>query len=124
MITQKLRYILTKKYTEENQSEQKIFYKKKIVEAVEKIEDVNILIKIFDFIKVWIKSIRESTGLTQEEFGKRIGAARNTIANYETGNRNPSNTAINSICREFNITEKWLRTGEEPKYAIINDDYK
>ncbi len=44
-----------KKYTEENQSEQKIFYKKKIVEAVEKIEDVNILIKIFDFIKVWLE---------------------------------------------------------------------
>lgn len=70
-----------------------------------------------------IKAIRESAGLTQEKFGKRIGAARNTIANYETGNRNPSNTVINSICREFNITENWLRTGTEPKYAIINDDY-
>ena len=31
-----------KKYTEENQSEQKIFY-------------VNILMKIFDFIKVWLE---------------------------------------------------------------------
>lgn len=59
-----------------------------------------------------IKSIRESVGLTQEEFGKRIGSARNTIANYETGNRTPSNAVITSICREFNINEQWLRTGE------------
>lgn len=50
--------------------------------------------------------------MTQEEFGKRIGAARNTIANYETGNRTPSNAVITSICREFNVNENWLRTGE------------
>lgn len=63
-----------------------------------------------------IKLIREDVGLTQEEFGKRIGSARNTIANYETGNRTPSNAVITSICREFNINEEWLRTGEgEPR---------
>lgn len=58
-----------------------------------------------------IKSIRESFKMTQEEFGKRIGSARNTIANYENGNRNPSNSVILSICREFNVNEEWLRTG-------------
>lgn len=46
---------IRKEYTEENQSEQKNIYKNKIVEAVEKIEDVNILIKIFDFIKTWLE---------------------------------------------------------------------
>lgn len=61
-----------------------------------------------------IKLIRENAGLTQEEFGKRIGSARNTIANYETGNRSPSNAVITSICREFNINEQWLRHGIEP----------
>ena len=59
-----------------------------------------------------IKMIRESKDLTQDEFGKKIGSARNTIANYEMGNRTPSNAVINSICREFNVNEKWLRTGE------------
>lgn len=58
-----------------------------------------------------IKEIRENEKLTQEEFGKRIGSARNTIANYETGNRKPSNAVITSICREFNINEDWLRNG-------------
>ena len=58
-----------------------------------------------------IKQIREYWELTQEEFGKKIGSARNTIANYENGNRNPSNSVIISICREFNVNEDWLRTG-------------
>ncbi|MBR5584182.1 MAG: helix-turn-helix transcriptional regulator, partial [Lachnospiraceae bacterium] len=55
-----------------------------------------------------IKLIRESKDLTQDEFGKRIGSARNTIANYETGNRTPSNAVIVSICKEFNVNENWL----------------
>ncbi len=58
-----------------------------------------------------IKAIREYLQLTQEEFGNRIGSARNTIANYENGNRNPSNSVVLSICREFNVDENWLRTG-------------
>jgi HTH-type transcriptional regulator/antitoxin PezA len=58
-----------------------------------------------------IKKVRNTVGLTQTEFGKKIGSARNTIANYENGNRNPSNSVIISICREFNVNEDWLRTG-------------
>lgn len=68
-----------------------------------------------------IKELREKEGLTQEEFGKKIGSARNTIANYETGNRNPSNAVITSICREFNINEDWLRYGKGPMYNVIED---
>lgn len=70
-----------------------------------------------------IKEIRERHRLTQEEFGKRIGSARNTIANYETGNRKPSNAVITSICREFNINEDWLRDGTPPmeKYADTDE---
>jgi len=59
-----------------------------------------------------IKMIRTKNDMTQDEFGKRIGSARNTIANYENGNRVPSNAVITSICREFNVNEAWLRTGE------------
>lgn len=71
-----------------------------------------------------IKMIREYYKLTQDEFGKRIGSARNTIANYENGNRSPSNSVILSICREFNVSEKWLRDGSgemllEPKENSI-----
>lgn len=68
-----------------------------------------------------IKKVRENEKMTQEEFGKRIGSARNTIANYETGNRKPSNAVITSICREFNINEKWLRDGTGEMYILVED---
>lgn len=59
-----------------------------------------------------IKEIRKSLGFTQDEFAKRIGLARNSIANYEIGRREPTNAIILSICKEFNVNEIWLRTGE------------
>lgn len=66
-----------------------------------------------------IKKVRETLDLTQEEFGRRIGSARNTIANYENGNRNPSNSVILSICREFNVNEDWLRSGEGEMFCKL-----
>lgn len=69
-----------------------------------------------------IKKIRKNAGLTQSDFGKKIGSARNTIANYETGHRIPSNAVILSICREFCINEHWLRTGEGEMYDIPEDE--
>lgn len=66
-----------------------------------------------------IKMIRTKNDMTQDEFGKRIGSARNTIANYENGNRVPSNAVITSICREFNVNETWLRSGEGEMFLPI-----
>lgn len=59
-----------------------------------------------------LKILRESLGISQEEFGNRIGSARNTIANYEIGRRNPSNTVVKSICREFRANYFWLTEGK------------
>lgn len=69
-----------------------------------------------------IKIIREHYRLTQDEFGKRIGSARNTIANYESGNRSPSNSVVLSICREFNVNENWLRTGEGKMFVEMDKE--
>lgn len=59
-----------------------------------------------------IKIIRKHNKLTQTEFGEKIGVKGNTITGYETGIRSPSDAVIVSICREFNVNEVWLRTGE------------
>lgn len=59
-----------------------------------------------------IKKIRKELDLTQQEFSNRLGTARNNIAGYETGKRSPSNAVISLMCKEFNINESWLRTGE------------
>lgn len=59
-----------------------------------------------------IKKIRKSLDLTQQEFADRIGVKRNSYANYEIGRNIPIDAIILSICREFNVNETWLRTGE------------
>lgn len=59
-----------------------------------------------------IKKLRKALDLTQAEFASRIGTTQNSVANYETGHRNPSSSVINNICKEFHVSEKWLRTGE------------
>ena len=70
-----------------------------------------------------MKLIRAKNNLTQEEFGKRIGSARNTIANYECENRTPGNSVIALVCREFGVNELWLRTGDgEMKNVLEGED--
>lgn len=59
-----------------------------------------------------IKQVRVEAGLTQTEFGERIGVKGNTVTGYERGTRIPSDSVINNICKTFLINETWLRTGE------------
>ena len=59
-----------------------------------------------------IKELRKSLGLTQKDFGERIGVQANTITSYESGVRTPNNSMVLAICREYGVSETWLRTGE------------
>lgn len=59
-----------------------------------------------------IKELRKHLKLTQAEFGARIGVKGNTVTNYESGFRTPVDAVILSICREFGVSESWLRYGE------------
>ena len=66
-----------------------------------------------------IKEIRLFFGLTQVEFGRKIGVKQSAVTGYENGNRQPLDTVITSICREFGVNEEWLRTGEGPQFIEI-----
>lgn len=63
-------------------------------------------------MKERIRKLRRALDLTQQEFADKIGMKRNTVANYETGRNEPSTSVFSLICREFNVNETWLRTGE------------
>lgn len=69
-----------------------------------------------------IKELRKALSLTQQEFADRIGMKRNTIANYEIDRNEPSNSVITLICREFNVSENWLRTGEGEMFIQMTRD--
>ena len=58
-----------------------------------------------------IKQLRKHLGLNQTDFGAKIGIKQTSIANYESGTRIPLDTVVASICREFGVSEQWLREG-------------
>ena len=59
-----------------------------------------------------LKLLRRELQLNQTEFGNRLGLKQSAVANYENGTRQPLDTVITSICREFGVSEEWLRSGE------------
>lgn len=69
-----------------------------------------------------LKKLRKTLDLTQQEFADRIGSKRNTIAKYETDTNVPSAAVISLICREFNVNENWLRTGEGDMFMEMSRD--
>lgn len=69
-----------------------------------------------------IKKLRKALDLTQQEFADRIGMKQNTIATYEMGRATPSDPTINNICKEFNVSETWLRTGEGDMFVPLSKD--
>ena len=64
-----------------------------------------------------IRELRKTLGLTQTEFGKRLGIKQTAVAGYETGGRTPIDAVVSLICRQFQVNEQWLRTGEGEMFA-------
>ena len=61
-----------------------------------------------------IKQIRKEFGLSQVEFGKRIGISDAAVSKIESGKNTPAETTIKLICKEFRISDVWLMKGEGP----------
>lgn len=71
-----------------------------------------------------IALVRKSLGLTQEKFAEQVGLSRNFMWMIESGTRVPSDRTISDICREFNVSETWLRTGEGEMFNQITQSEK
>lgn len=69
-----------------------------------------------------VKELRKSLGLTQEKFGERVGVKKNTISQIESGVNGVTDQLRLSVCREFNVNEDWLRTGEGEMFVESDED--
>ena len=69
-----------------------------------------------------VRELRIAKNLTQQEFADKLKIKRSTISNYDIGRSEPSESAISLICREFNVSEDWLRTGEGEMFVPITRD--
>ena len=71
-----------------------------------------------------IKKLRKYLDLTQQKFGERLGIKGNTVAQYELGRNEPIDAVLSLICREFNVNEEWLRTGDGEMFEELTEQQK
>lgn len=69
-------------------------------------------------MKERIKQLRKALGMTQQKFADAIGVKQNTVAQYEIGRNKPIESVINLICKEYNVNEEWLRTGQGEMFIV------
>lgn len=69
-----------------------------------------------------VKAIREALKLTQGQFADKIGLTRNYISLVEGGSRSFADRTVKDICREFDVNEDWLRTGEGEMFLTLDRD--
>ena len=58
-----------------------------------------------------LKAIRKALDMTQQEFADQMGVSRAPIASCEVGRTEPTAALISLICRTYNVSEIWLRSG-------------
>lgn len=58
-----------------------------------------------------VKVLRKDLGLTQTEFGEKIGVAQGHLTSIEQGKRTVTEKTQKVICLQFNVNEEWLRNG-------------
>lgn len=69
-----------------------------------------------------IKALRLALGLSQEEFGRRLGVGRGAITNIEFNKVEPKPLFVDLICREFSVNREWLETGEGEMLRQLSED--
>lgn len=58
-----------------------------------------------------IREVRKALGLTQVEFGERVGIVQGHLTSIENGKKNVTEKTVKVICATFSVSERWLRTG-------------
>ena len=67
-----------------------------------------------DQIKIgkFIAALRKEKGLTQEQFGEKLGVTNKTISRWENGNYMPDVEMLSQLSKEFGVSINELISGE------------
>lgn len=71
---------------------------------------------------VRVREIRKTLGLTLEKFGERLGVGKTAVSKIEHEQCALTDQMVKSICREFSISEEWLRTGSGNMRIPVEDE--
>mgnify|MGYP002773051007 CR=1 FL=1 len=67
-----------------------------------------------------IAAVIQASGLTKTAFSRKIGLSQPFVSQLANGDASPSDRTIADICREFNVSEHWLRTGEGEMFVQLS----
>ena len=71
-----------------------------------------------------IDALIKALGINQTRFAERINVSRSYVSQMCIGNKVPADRTISDICREFDVNEVWLRTGEGEMFIKKRNDVK
>ena len=71
-----------------------------------------------------VRALRKELGLTLQAFGDRLGVTRATVSRIENGVNNLSDQMVVSICREYGVSEEWLRDGVGEMFVPVTRNEK
>ena len=69
-----------------------------------------------------VKEIRKKLGLTLDKFGERLGVGKAALSRIENGSNGVTEQMFKSICREFSISEEWLRNGTGEMFVELDKE--
>ena len=75
-----------------------------------------------DILNERVKELRKFLGLTMEKFGEKVGVKKSAINKIEKGDNSVTEQMAKSICREFGVSEEWLRTGTGEMFVPVTAD--
>lgn len=67
-----------------------------------------------------INALLSAVSIKKVEFSRRLGISQAYASEITSGAKTPGDRLIRDICREFDVNEAWLRTGEGEMFRELN----
>lgn len=71
-----------------------------------------------------IEQLIDALDIKKVDFANRVGVSQPFVSELCSGRKAPSDRTITDICREFNVNERWLRTGEGEMFIQLTKSEK
>lgn len=69
-----------------------------------------------------LKSLRASKKISQKDFAQALKVSQQTVASWESGRTEPSNTALKEIADYFNVSADYLLGRDTVKAPALSDE--
>lgn len=69
-----------------------------------------------------VRAVRQALGLSQQEFGSRIGIKISAMSYLESGKSRLTESNAILICKEFNVSREWLLNGTGEMFLPESSD--